>query len=236
MIMLIALEGIDGAGKRTQALMLKERVERHGLSAQIISFPRYGETVFARSIADYLNGRMGALHSIDPHLPALLYAGDRLESRDLLLRAGKSTDVLILDRYTASNAAYQSARLHPDERWAFIHWITEIEHGAYQLPHADRTISLDLPVKTASRLVATKGQRDYTDRTADIHEQDQQYLSECREVYRMLADAQFGSVWSTVHCTSDAGELLSAEAIHDAIWQSVSGGIPAKCGPTMQAS
>jgi dTMP kinase len=234
--MLIALEGIDGAGKRTQALMLKEGIGHSGLAAEIISFPRYGETIFARSIADYLNGRMGELRAIDPHLPALLYAGDRLESRDLLLCASERADVLILDRYTASNAAYQSARLHPDQRWDFIHWITEIEHGAYQLPHADRTIFLDLPVKTASQLVANKGQRDYTDRGADIHEQDQRYLSECREVYRMLADAQFGSVWSTVRCTSDDGTLLSAAAIHEAIWQAVADSVPAARGLKSQAS
>jgi dTMP kinase len=228
--MLIALEGIDGAGKRTQALLLKERIERSGLRAEILSFPRYGETVFARSIADYLNGRMGPLHAIDPRLPALLYAGDRLESRDLLVRAVERTDVLILDRYTASNAAYQSARLHPDERWTFIHWITGIEHGAYQLPHADQTIYLDLPVKTASQLVANKGQREYTDRRADIHEQDQRYLEECRGVYLMLAEEQFSSTWSTVRCISDGGELLSAAAIHEAIWQSVADVIQATGG------
>lgn len=219
--MWIALEGIDGAGKRTQASFLKERIERNGLTAAMLSFPRYGETIFSRSIADYLNGHMGELHTIDPHLPALLYAGDRLESRDLLQQIGTTVDVLILDRYTASNCAYQAARLPAEERWRFINWITEIEHGAYRLPHANHTVLLDVPVETSARLVAQKDQRTYTDRPADIHEQDLRYLSACREVYLMLADAQHGGPWTTVRCVSDFGQLLSIEAIHASIWQAL---------------
>ncbi len=221
--MLIAIEGIDGAGKRTQASLLKERLEHYGLTAEVISFPRYGQTIFARSIADYLNGKLGPLHSVDPHLSALLYAGDRLESRDYLTSTAESHDVVILDRYVASNFAYQAARVEACDRWQFINWIAEIEHQAYGLPRADSTIYLDVPVDVSSRLVMNKGTREYTTKTKDIHEQDLAYLSECRSVYQSLAQADFYSAWQTIPCVSIQGMLLDPAAIHDAVWRRVSG-------------
>src|SRR5438477_4414931 len=118
--MLIAIEGIDGAGKGTQSHLLRARLAQAGLHVELLSFPRYGETFFARSIADYLNGRFGPLKAIDPHLPAMLYAGDRFESRALIQQLGGAADVVLFDRYVASNLAHQAARVALDARPAFI--------------------------------------------------------------------------------------------------------------------
>lgn len=218
--MLVAIEGIDGAGKRTQAELLKARAERSGLRANIISFPRYGQTVFARSIASYLNGDFGPLHSIDPRFSALLYAGDRCETRDYLKSLAESSDVLILDRYCASNFAYQAARIDATDRWQFINWIAEIEHEAYRLPQADQTVLLDLPVEIAAGLIRHKDKstRAYTDSAADIHERDLVYLSQCRDTYHALAEARFRSIWSVVSGVGESGELLDTLTIHETIW------------------
>lgn len=224
--MLIAIEGIDGAGKRTQASLLKERLERGGWTAGVIAFPRYGRTVFARSVAEYLNGGFGPLHTVDPHLAALLYAGDRFESRDVLAALAAAHDVVILDRYVASNLAYQGARVAPAQRQQFVEWIARIEHEVYGLPKAGLTLFLDLPVEVAAGLVLTKGGREYTTRAADIHEQDLAYLSECRRVYQSLAEADHDGAWRTITCLSDAGTLLDPAAIHEAVWRAVSAVAP----------
>ena len=60
--MLIAIEGIDGSGKGTQAARLCERLEESGMAVELLSFPRYSATRFGKAIGEFLNGRFGALH------------------------------------------------------------------------------------------------------------------------------------------------------------------------------
>src|SRR5436190_2253058 len=114
--MLLAIEGIDGAGKNTQAGLLRTRAEASGLSAAVLSFPRYGETRYAQFVADYLNGAYGDLGSVGAHFAALLYAGDRMESRDTVRALAEAHDLVVFDRYVASNLAYQAAKLEPQRR------------------------------------------------------------------------------------------------------------------------
>ena len=96
--MLIVFEGIDGAGKNTQTGLLTQKVACEGLSSTVFSFPRYGLNPFARAIARYLAGEFGGLDQVAPELAALLYAGDRFTTRDEILEACKTSDVVICDR------------------------------------------------------------------------------------------------------------------------------------------
>src|ERR1700732_324131 len=109
---LIAIEGIDGSGKRTQLDLLASALNARGVDTFRMSCPRY-ETFYGKLVGRYLNGDFGALDAVDPHLSALLYAGDRLEAKpemDAALSAGK---IGLADRYIGSNMAHQSARIPP---------------------------------------------------------------------------------------------------------------------------
>src|SRR5918992_1792925 len=101
---LVAIEGIDGSGKGTQAALLAERARTEGLDVASFSFPRYGESAFSGLIADYLNGALG---EVRPELAALLYAGDRFSARAELLQALADHDLVVLHRYVASNLPHQ---------------------------------------------------------------------------------------------------------------------------------
>jgi len=198
---LIALEGIDGSGKGTQARRLYERLIADGRSAKLISFPRYGETLFGRTVGDFLNGRFGTLDDVHPFLASLLYAGDRFESRNMLLEAAESHDAIVIDRYVASNIAHQGAKLNGDERREFVDWISTIEHDIYQLPQPDLVVLLDLSAEQAQQLIAKKRRRGYTDKAADIQEADGDYLARVRQVYLELAEGQPN--WHRVRCAHD---------------------------------
>lgn len=218
MALLIVVEGIDGSGKGTQARRLYERLIATGRRAQLISFPRYQETLFGRAIGDFLNGRFGELDEVSPFLASLLYAGDRFESRAFLLDALASNDVVVCDRYVPSNIAHQGAKLSGEERLELIEWIRRIEFEIYQLPRPDLVLLLDLPAVQAQKLIALKQKRDYTDRAADLQEADAGYLEQVRQVYLELARDEAN--WTTVECLA-GGELRSIDDIGEAIWAMV---------------
>jgi dTMP kinase len=188
--MLIAIEGIDGSGKGTQARQLQQRLTAAGHSAALLSFPRYADTLFGGLIGDYLNGRLGTLEQVHPLLAALLFAGDRLESLSVLRESLERHDFVILDRYVASNIAHQVARAAAEEQDRLAAVIEQIEYDVFGLPRADLTILLDIPTDSAAELIARKKPRDYTERAADLHEADVAYLESVRQMYRKLTVGQ----------------------------------------------
>jgi dTMP kinase len=198
---LIAIEGIDGSGKGTQAARLRDALAADGLAVTLLSFPRYEATLFGRAIGEYLNGRFGALDAVSPYLASLLFAGDRFESRELLRTAIDEHDVVLLDRYVASNVAHQGAKLEGDERAELADWILRVEHEVFALPRADLVLLLDLPVPAAQRQIAQKAARSYTEREADLHEADAAYLANVRAAYLALARSEPN--WTTIDCAPE---------------------------------
>ena len=189
---LIVIEGIDGSGKGTQAARLVERLRSVGRRCELLSFPRYRDTQFGSKIGDFLNGRFGQLDQVSPFLVSLLFAGDRFESKQLLTRALAENDLVICDRYVASNIAHQAAKLDGAERDELIEWVRYVEHSLYELPQPRRTVFLDLPVVHATKLIALKAQRSYTNRAADLQEADSAYLQRVHDIYASLAAAEPG--------------------------------------------
>ena len=215
--MLVAIEGIDGAGKGTLTKGLTARAGAAGLSVATLSFPRYQQTSFSRLIAEYLNGDYGALDAVPPRFAALLYAGDRFESRALLDGLIAGHDLVICDRYVASNMAYQSARLPAAERAGFLAWLARTEFEHFGLPRPDLTLLLATDTATADALVARKAQRSYTEATRDLHEAAGDLMARVAAVYVELASADPDG-WQPVQALDGAGALRPPAAIADDAW------------------
>jgi dTMP kinase len=216
--LLLELEGIDGSGKGTQAAQVAERARAAGWTVSTFSFPTYDGNPFAEAIAGYLNGDFGSADEVHPELAALLYAADRFHAKPQLLAALESHDLVILDRYVASNAAHQGAKLQGAERGRLLDWLEAVEYGEFGLPRPDRVVLLDTPVALARTLVGRKGARDYTTLEADIHEADPEHTTATREVYLELA--QRGN-WVVVATTDEDGTLRDVDEIADEIWEHV---------------
>ncbi|HEX2715312.1 MAG TPA: hypothetical protein VHM88_24290 [Candidatus Acidoferrales bacterium] len=214
----IAIEGIDGSGKRTQIDLLSRALEARGVPHVRYSFPRY-ESTFGRLVARYLNGEFGQLEAVDAHLSALLFAGDRFECRVELETALAEGKTVLADRYIGSNLAHQTARVGAQRREEFLSWLKRLEYGIYGLPVEDLVIYLRLPAVEAHRLVALKVARAYTDLQRDLQEADLKHLEQAALVYDRLATEPN---WVTVECfDAAAGALRPPEEIHQSMMAAV---------------
>jgi len=214
----IAIEGIDGSGKRTQIDLLSRAFDARGLPYVRCSFPRY-ESSFGRLVARFLNGEFGRLDAVDAHLSALLYAGDRFEARAELEAALAAGKMVLADRYVGSNLAHQGARVGPQRREDFISWLKRTEYGIYGLPAEDLVIYLRLPAIEAHRLVGLKSTRHYTTLERDLQEADFKHLEQAALVYDRLATEPN---WVTVECFDiTAHQLRPPEEVHRGVMAAV---------------
>jgi dTMP kinase len=213
--MLMAIEGIDGSGKGTQAARLVDQLREQGLRAALLSFPRYQHTRFGRQIGRFLNGEFGSLETIHPVLVSLLFAGDRGESRSVLQDALANHEIVVCDRYVGSNLAHQGAKAPLSERADVLEWIEFVEFELLQLPRPDLVVWLDLPVPVAQQLIGKKAPRSYTDRRQDLQEADGSYLEAVRQTYRQLAsnDPCWRSMEVCPHGVLRSVESVSRELI-----------------------
>lgn len=103
--LLVAFEGVDGAGKTTQATLLEERLREMGFEAILTKEPtdsEYGRRI--RQIAR--EGRVGI--TLEEELD--LFLKDReLDVNETITPVLKRGGVVLMDRYYFSNIAYQGA-------------------------------------------------------------------------------------------------------------------------------
>jgi dTMP kinase len=215
---LIAIEGIDGAGKGTHAARVAESAAARGHRVASFSFPLYDGNPFSRAVADYLNGEFGGADEVHPELAALLYAGARFHARPQLVAALADCDLVVCDRYVASNAAHQGAKLTGDARARLLDWLDEVEYGEFALPRPDLVVLLDAPVALARELVGRKATRGYTTLEADIHEADAGHSGATRDVYLELA--RRGN-WRVVATGGADGAPRAVDEIAGEIWRAV---------------
>jgi len=162
---IIALEGIDQSGKRTQTRLLAEELERKGARVSIISFPIY-RSPSGRQIQRFLAGKQEypatALH--------MLYSLNRWENQDRITSLVEKSDFVIADRYYPSNLAYGVSR------GLSLGWLQGLDRG---LPTASLVIVLDVPV------LSSFGRKSSG---RDVHERDKQLLLRVGRTYRTLAE------------------------------------------------
>jgi dTMP kinase len=183
--MFIAIEGIDGSGKETQTKRLRDMLNDDGFVMNSLSFPGYSRTFFGAIVGRYLNGDFGS--SVHPLFASLLFAIDQLEQAPAIGKLLATSDVVIADRYSLSNLAHQGARLEPELRPGFRELLSTLEHSIFGTLRPDMTILIDLDANEAGRRIAAKKPRSHTDKPADIHEADLDYLDRVRCEYLDLA-------------------------------------------------
>jgi len=160
---IICLEGIDGAGKETQAQLLKSYLEGMGKVVVPMSFPDY-------------NGPLGSAiksalqsHDFNPYALQMLFSAERLRHLDRINECLKNRVFILADRYIWSSRVYAIARGLNRE------WSMSLETP---LPKPNITILLDIDEETS--LKRTGG--------SDLLEKDTSLMRRCRNEYIALAN------------------------------------------------
>lgn len=183
-VRIIAVEGIDQSGKRTQTLRLARRLGRSGFRVKTVSFPIY-ESLSGRLIELYLKGEQKysaqALH--------MLYSLNRWENQEQVKGSARQADFLIADRYIPSNLAYGVAK------GLNLKWLLNLDTG---LPEPDLVIVLDVPVTSS---FARKSEQ------RDIHERNSELLARVNRSYERLGK-KLG--WKTINGEMSVKEVESA--------------------------
>lgn len=177
--LLVAIEGIDGAGKTTQVLRLKEHFQRQGFKVSTFKEPTDGEFgLKIRKIAK--EGR----HLYNPIDEMNLFLMDRKEDCQKNIKpALDACELVIMDRYYFSSVAYQGALgidtniiLKENEKIAII---------------PDLVLILDCAVRVGLRRI------QYQRNEEPNHFEQEEYLEKVRKIFMTMQASYIQHIDST---------------------------------------
>jgi dTMP kinase len=159
---IIVFEGIDKAGKTTQAKLLEKKLGRKCVR---IDFPDYS-TPIGKEIRQFLDGK----RDYPDEVKMMLLSANRWERKNEIEKMiGKGT-MVIMNRYYQSNLVYGISK------GLKLDWLLSLDKG---MPKADVVIVIDIKPKT---LVSR------SNNVVDTFEKDLELIRRVKKNYRILAN------------------------------------------------
>jgi dTMP kinase len=160
---MVAIEGVDAVGKRTQSLLLSRWLRKNGVRTLLLSFPDY-TTPIGKEIRSFLSGR----RTYPIELQHLLFAANRWEKSRQIISFLERGGAVIANRYTESNLAYGKAN------GLDVDWLANLEKG---LPTPNLVAVLSAPLRSlrSRRPIITK---DTFERSSALQESAQNAYTE----------------------------------------------------------
>ena len=162
--MIVAIEGSDQAGKKTQSQMLANALKKSKVKTKIFNFPDYS-TPIGKQIRRYLDGKT----KFPPQVIHCLLAANRWEKLEEIKKAHQKNSVLIMNRYYHSNFVYGIVN------GMKLDWLEGLDKG---LPQSDLVIVLDVSQKEAFSRKNSK---------RDVFEKNKLFSQKISKAYRKLA-------------------------------------------------
>ena len=193
----IAIEGLDGCGKKTQSEKLVTYLEERGVRTKLVSFPAYDEPL-GDLLKRYLDGEF---YGLDTNIAAMMYTLNRAFTiqgmrAEPISNRGAQYDFVVCDRYVGSNFIHQMPRLRLSQWEKFIRDQEKLEYEYFGLPKPSLTICLDMHPDITRNLLMRRYQGDRS--KMDALEHNHTYNLQCR-VAEMFAAGVLG--WKVVDCS-----------------------------------
>ena len=222
----LAIEGIDGSGKRTLAENLKKKFEALNIETEIISFPRHQEEFSGELVDKFLYE--GLRFNDDGYKEireGMLYAIDRMVSLGRIRENGKSKideydddKLLIFDRYLSSNFIHRCNNMNEDDLVQYIHTMKYIEFTLLGLPEPDITLVLSVKPEVSYQNILKRGRE--TDENETLEN-----LTKAYENLQRLCDLEGYVMIDCCKQNEDGSyEMLTREEITEKAWKAL--GIP----------
>ncbi len=177
---IIVFEGIDKAGKTTQAKLLEKKL---GNKCVRIDFPDY-TTPVGKEIKQFLGGK----RNYPDEVKMMLLSANRWEKKGEIEKMVGKGNTVIMNRYYQSNLVYGISK------GLKLDWLLSLDKG---LPKADVVIVIDIRPKT---LVSR------SKNIVDTFEKDLELIRRVKKNYRILAN-KFN--WRTVEGEASVDEVHS---------------------------
>lgn len=175
---IIVFEGIDKAGKTTQAKLLEKKL---GSKCVRIDFPDYSTPV-GKEIKQFLDGK----RNYPDEVKMMLLSANRWEKKGEIEKMLSKGTTVIMNRYYQSNLVYGISK------GLKLDWLLSLDNG---LPKADLVIVIDIRPKT---LVSR------SKNVVDTFEKDLELIRRVKKNYRILAN-KFN--WQTVEGERSVDEV-----------------------------
>lgn len=159
---IIVFEGIDKAGKTTQAKLLEKKL---GSKCVRIDFPDYSTPV-GKEIKQFLDGK----RNYPDEVKMMLLSANRWEKKGEIEKMLSKGTTVIMNRYYQSNLVYGISK------GLKLDWLLSLDKG---MPKADLVIVIDIRPKT---LVSR------SKNVVDTFEKDLELIRRVKKNYRVLAN------------------------------------------------
>lgn len=213
----IVIDGTDASGKKTQTALLVEHLKKEGKLVKTIDFPRYKTNLIADQIRNGLDGKISGFDflSLPPKIASILYAADRVESKEEIETWLREGNYVIADRYVSSNQIHQGGKIRDEnEREEFLTWLDSLEFDRLKLPRPDIIVYLHVPVEISVELARKRAVT--SGEFPDVAEASVRHQRESQE--SALHVIKRSNKWVRIDCAPQ-GRMLSVEEVHSQIWK-----------------
>ena len=219
----LAIEGIDGSGKRTLAENLKKKFEAMNIETEIISFPRHQEEFSGELVDKFLYE--GLRFNNDEYKEireGMLYAIDRMVSLGRIRENGKSkldeyneNKLLIFDRYLSSNFIHRCNDMKEKDLKSYINTMKYIEFKLLGLPEPDITLVLSVKPEVSYQNILNRG------RETDENETIENLTKAYNNLQRLCEIEGYVMIDCCKQNEDGSYEMLTREEITEKAWEAL---------------